>query len=217
MNSDNPQNIIEQEFRFLIPYQKLQIDPPTEILSFKMVESSVIKIEDSLFERKGITLKEENIGFRVRKINDDKIEFTYKKFLGRENNIVRYDEFTLDLNEPESQDLKSNVFTNPRLPILTEMQEKGNLYYFVTVANKRKVYNYKDNNSLIELVIEDIVYSDGKNEAKDSAIEIEIKADNSNKENVYKFVDKIKEIYKCEDLNEGKNARAMRLLNITLQ
>jgi hypothetical protein len=49
------------------------------------------------------------------------------------------------------------MFYKPQTFLLTEMQEKSNLYYFVTVANKRKVYNYKDNNSLIELVVEDIV------------------------------------------------------------
>jgi hypothetical protein len=77
MNSNNPQNIIEQEFRFLIPYQNLQIGPPAEILSFKMIDSSVIKIEDSLFER-GITLKEETSALELEKLTTIKLNLHKK-------------------------------------------------------------------------------------------------------------------------------------------
>lgn len=217
MNPNNQNKIIEQEFRFLIDKNKLKIKPPRQIEGFELLDSSVIKIEDNLFEREGLSLKEENIGFRIRKIDNDKIEFTYKKFLGRDNNMVRYDEFTIEINQNEADELKSNVFTNPKLPILVEMTKKGKLYYFVTINNKRDVYHYKNNDSSIELVIEDVLYSNGNNKAPDSALEIEIKATNERRDNVDKFVNNIKELYECKVLNEGKNARAMRLLNITLR
>lgn len=209
--------LLEQEYRFLIDRKMLTVAPPLKIYDFRLKNSSISNLKDHLFERNKMSLKEENVGFRIRNVDNKYTEFTYKKFLGKENGMARYDEFTTIISDIEANKLINNNFKIKKLSILKTLSLKGQLYYFLSIENKRRIFNYENGLCTIEMVIEDITYSSSKKSAQDSAMEIEIKMTEKDKESVVKFVEKIKKIYNCIDQNEGKNTRAQKLLKIKLR
>jgi len=79
MKTDS-QKKIELEYRFLIPRERIMVIPPHEVANFVLNNSTVVVFQDFLFERTGTPLKDDNVGFRLRKRDDTDIEFTYKKF-----------------------------------------------------------------------------------------------------------------------------------------
>jgi inorganic triphosphatase YgiF len=213
----NMKNIIEKEYRFLIPRESLAIVPPKEIKGFfALISNNVIKHRDYLFEREKVSLKSEDIGFRVREIGN-KLEFTYKKFLGRENGIVHFDEFTTNISDEDLQRFQSGDFSKSGIDILETLEKKGKLYPLLNIANKRTVYKYEKGECIVELMLEDVVYSSGKKVVADSAMEVEVEYITNKERLITSFINEIRKLYKCEELNEGKNARGERLLGLKLR
>jgi len=97
MMSDFPK-ILETEYSFLIPNFSLALPFIQRTGRFALISEKRIELQDYLSERKNVSLMSEHIGFRVRKVNG-KYEFTYKKFLGRDNDLSRYDEHTVLIAE----------------------------------------------------------------------------------------------------------------------
>lgn len=209
--------IIEIEYRFLIGRDKLEVEPPKKVGKFELVETSTLNLKDSLFERHGAPLKDENIGIRIRDIGNGTIEFTYKKFLGRDGEVARYDETTLNISRDTLDNFLHNNFTNSNLEVIDKLSEKGELYFYLTISNSRKVYMYRSDHSEAELVIEDIQYSNSEKSVQDAAMEIELKYGEDSKEDIDAFVKVIKDLYECIDQNEGKNTRALKLLGMNLE
>lgn len=214
----NPQvKIIEKEYRFLISRDKLEVQPPKKVGKFELVQTGTIDLKDSLFERRGAPLKDENIGIRIRDIANGTIEFTYKKFLGREGEIAKYDETTTSISREMLDNFLNNHFSNSNLEIIDKLSEKGELYFYLTISNYRKVYIYRSEHSVAELVIEDIQYSNSEKSVQDAAMEIELKYGDDAKDDIDLFVKEIKILYECIDQNEGKNTRALKLLGMNLE
>ena len=208
------QNKIEKEYRFLTDQQNLNNIPPKTIGDFKLLNRQVTEHIDYLFERKVISLKDDNVGFRIRK-SSEKIEFTYKKFLGFKNNIVQYDEFTLPISQALLDRFLENKFSGTEIKILQELANKGELYYLLTIKNKRFIYTYKYKDTICDLIIEDLEYIHGKLNKRDTMVEVEINTINDNLKSTSTFIETIKQIYNVKTLNQGKNARAMKLLGIS--
>lgn len=204
--------IIEKEYRFLIDSAKLTIKPPSQIGKFVLTSKKTINHTDFLFEREKAPLKDENIGFRIRK-TASATEFTYKKFLGKKDGIVSYDEFTTRISPNLIEDFKEGLFNHKDLPILQKLQQSGSLYFLLEIHNSRTIYTYTLKHSTIELMLENIKYKNDKNTVSDSMIEIEINISANDQDETDMFVNAIKETYGSEIMDEGKNTRAERLLN----
>ncbi len=211
MNKSN--QIIEKEYRFLIDIEKLKISPPVQIGSFILDDQKTKTHTDYLFEREELPLKNENIGFRIRQIGEN-LEFTYKKFLGKENGVVNYDEFTIPISQETLQSFKRGDFEHKDLPILKKLSTKGTLYFLLEIENKRSTYLFSHGSSKIEVMLEDIKYKNGSNTVTDSMMEIEINVSEEDSGDLDIFVETLKKMYGCVDMNEGKNTRAERLLGI---
>ncbi|MFA6007388.1 MAG: CYTH domain-containing protein [Candidatus Shapirobacteria bacterium] len=204
----------EREYSFLIPRNKLNINPPENIGNFKQISLTNKTIHDILIERKNISLKSEKIGVRLRKI-DGQIEFTYKRFLGKDNGATKYDEIT----ESVSEDIfkyfltgKIDLFN----PTLKKMAVKGTLYPLLQIKNKRKIVVYSDGVNSIEVEIEKLEYSSSGNNKRvnDSMLELEIIELKSKTEVFDVLVDFFKKAYCGVTASEGKNTRASRMLGI---
>ncbi len=206
-------NIIEKEYRFLISLESAKILPPDQIGHFKLANKKVSNHTDYLFEREVVPLKDDNVGFRVRKAGSS-MEFTYKKFLGKENGVVNYDEFTTVVDPDTLKQFKEGDFNHKNLPVLTTLSEKGSLYFLLEIINRRTIYTYTHDSSTIELMVEDIKYKNNAQSVSDSMMEIEINISNDDQKDMDLFVEIIKEKYDCVLMDEGKNTRAARLLGI---
>lgn len=211
---DHDVKATEREYSFLIPQDKLNINPPENIGNFTKISQTNKIIHDILIERKNISLKLEKIGARLRKI-DGQIEFTYKRFLGKESGITKYNEIT----EPVSEDIfkyfltgKIDLFN----PTLKKMAVKGTLYPLLQIKNKRKIAVYSDGANSIEVEIEKLEYFSWENNKRvnDSMLELEIIEFKSKKEIFNVLVDFFKKTYSGVPAGEGKNTRASRMLGI---
>ncbi|MBN1618649.1 hypothetical protein JW887_04915 [Candidatus Dojkabacteria bacterium] len=200
----------ELEYRFTIPRSKLQLRIDKQVGQFHLDQTYETLITDILLERNGTTLKSENIGIRVRNI-DNKYEFTYKKFLGLKKGIAKFDEITQDTDDKTFENFAKEKFDLQKFPILNDLSKKGKLYVMVSVQNKRTVSLFSNNATQIEFVLEDITYSKGKKQVQDAMIEIELKKID-NTFGVEEFIQHLQKLYSAEPSTEGKNTRAMRLL-----
>lgn len=209
-------NITEKEYRFLIPRESLDIVPPKDINGFVLISKNATDHKDYLFERERMSLKSEDIGFRVREMGG-KLEFTYKKFLGRENGVVHFDEFTTEISDTVLQDFQSGEFLKSGIEILKKLEKKGKLYPLLNIKNKRKIFVYEKGGCKAELTLEDVLYSSVNKSVSDSAMEIEIEYSKNDEDLIAEFVAEIKKIFNCKELNEGKNARGERLLDLKLK
>ncbi|MDP2860671.1 MAG: CYTH domain-containing protein [bacterium] len=205
--------IIEAEYQYLIPRSKLNLAPPANLDGFSLADIENIEIKDVLLERKNISLKSEKIGIRIRKVGQKK-ELTYKKFLGKENGITKFDEQTLEIDDKTYSDFSRGVFDYKRFSIFDALRQKGEFYVMITISNKRKIYHYTDSRSRVELIIEDICYKTNGKKAQDAMIEIEIKHPADQEAEIKKLAEYIRDYYFGRETNEGKNSRGMFLLGI---
>lgn len=210
--------LIEKEFRYIIPRKNLKKILPKTVVNFILQSKSVKQIEDILLERKGKTLKSEDIGMRLRKLLDKsgtKVEFTYKKFLGQENGVARFDERNFEIKDKVFDEVVKGDLTNLYLPFEEYLSHYDSLFVLLRITNRRKVYNYTDGDAGVEVVVEDIKFFSGTKNTKDAMIEIEIKSTKDNITNCLAFAGEIKRIFHGEESNQGKNARGMFLLGIS--
>ncbi len=206
-------NKIELEYRYVIPRDKLSTNLPKELRGFFNTKNYTLVLEDVLIERKNISLKSEKIGIRVRN-DSDKYELTYKKFLGEENGAKKFDEHTTEIEKKDYESIKAGDLNVINLPGITEIKRKGELYILVILNNKRNVYIYEQNQTVLELVVEDLIYKNQSGTVNDSMLEIEIKSNEGLTEEIQDLANKIKILFNAEDSSEGKNSRAMKLLSI---
>lgn len=211
----NIKQIIEMEYRYLIPESKVSLRPPDEICGFKLESNTTSEHEDLLFEREKTSMKSENVGIRMRKKSNN-FEYTYKKFLGRFDGVVNYDELTVPVSIGQWELALSGKIDDKVLPKVGELIQKGNIYPLFLIKNKRNIYNYVQGKSKIELVVEDVMYSIKDKTAKDYMLEAEVVVSSEDKQDLDFFIKEICDLYNCQDLNEGKNSRAEKLLGVTL-
>lgn len=208
-----PKKITESEYRFLIPRSKLGVKPDEQIAGFELVSEETVVLEDVLFERKGKTLKSENIGLRVRMVGNQ-AEFTYKKFLGSFGGVAKFDEITVHLNDKAFRALQKGSFNFIQPPIIEKLREEGGLYMLLTIKNMRRVFHYVNKFVELELVVEDIKYISDQKHIGDAMIEIEIKG--SQHKDIPLFVETIKKLFVAKEASQGKNSRGAALLGIKL-
>lgn len=214
---DTNNQIIELEYHFEIPRGSLKIQPAKLVADFKMVKSSSVEITDILLETKKQSLKSINVGIRIRKTNN-RIEFTYKKFLGKENGAAKFDELTTILKEDEYQGVINNKFTHlTDLDLVLKKLNKqlDDVYILLIINNKRSIFDYASGSTQIEMILEDIDYKSGTLEAVDAMMELEITSSSYDQKAVEKFIRIISKTYHGKKVDEGKNARGMRLLNLS--
>lgn len=205
---------MELEYRYVIPSENINLIPPKDIGVFELAKSYQISLEDILIERRGHSLKKEKIGIRARKTGTS-YEVTYKKFLGEERGAKKFDEHNAIIDQATFERIKSGDFDFSALPIADEISRTGDPYILVEVINSRSVYIYAHEKASLELVVEDITYIGNNRTVQDAMMELEIKSDLVDKSEEIKFVaDTIKALYGGVESNEGKNSRAMKLLEI---
>lgn len=214
---DTNNQIIELEYHFEIPRGSLKIQPVEMVADFKMVKSNDVEITDVLLETKKNSLKSIDVGMRIRKTNN-RIEFTYKKFLGKENGTAKFDELTTILKEDDYRRVINNKFkylTDLNL-ILQKLNKKvDDVYVLLVVNNKRTILNYAYSSTQIEMILEDIKYKSRELEAVDAMMELEITPSTFDQKAVEKFIKEINKTYQGKEVDEGKNGRGMRLLNLS--
>ena len=215
MDSNN--QTIELEYHLEIPRRSLKIQPGKLVADFKMVKSNSVVIADILLETKNQSLKSINVGMRIRKTNNH-IEFTYKKFLGKENGAAKFDELTTVLKETDYQSVVNNKFTHlADLDLVLKRLNKqlDDVYILLIINNKRSIFDYASGSTQIEMILEDISYKSGALEAVDAMMELEITSNSYDQKAVEKFIRIISKTYQGKMVDEGKNARGMRLLNLS--
>lgn len=204
----------EREYSYLIPRKKLSLPLPAKVGSFNLISLENKLISDLILERHELAFSKENIGVRIRKI-DTKIEFTYKKFLGKENGLTRYDEVTEEVYQDTFDAYSSGniVLFND---ILRDLSKQGQIYPFLQINNSRKVAVYGNKVDRVEVVIEDLKYfSWEKNKyIKDAMIEIEIIKCNHSSSEIEKLVNYFCQTFDGSPTNEGKSTRASKFLGI---
>lgn len=212
------QKIIEKEYRFIISRKNLSLIPPKSIAGFMLQSNKTTKIVDILLERKIKTLKSQDTGIRLRKtLIDGKwfSEFTYKRFLGKENGVVKFDEMTSSIDQELFENVSKGDLSELNFPLLKKVKKEGDLFVLLCIKNKRQVYDYANKKTNLELIVEDITFFSRNKRAKDATIEIEIKSPEEDISSSETFVDEIKRIFECMDSNQGKNSRGMTLLGIS--
>lgn len=210
--------IIEKEYRYIISRKNLGLIPPKSIAGFILQSNKTTEFEDILFERRTKTLKSQDIGIRLRKflVEGKRVsEFTYKRFLGKENGVVRFDETTFRVAEEVFEKVSKGNLSELNFPLLEKVKKEGDLFVLLGIKNKRQVYDYAKKKAKLEMVIEDLTFFSGNKKTEDAMIEIEIKSSKEDIINSEIFVDKIKKIFECTDSNQGKNSRGMLLLGIS--
>lgn len=208
--------VLELEYHFTIPRSYLKVPPLRTILGLKLISKKKIEITDFLLETKETSLKSIDAGIRIRKV-DNELEFTYKKFFGKEKGAAKFDERTNKLNKEKYRRILKNDFSklNDLVLILKKLNRKmEDVYTLMTIRNTRTVLEYLDSNFKIEVVVENILYKSNNQEVVDAMLEIEIKSNLTNYARITDLVNKIKHFYQGTEINEGKNTRGMRLLNI---
>lgn len=216
---DTNKQIVELEYHFEIPRDSLKIQPRKLITDFKMIKSYDVEVTDVLLETKKQSLKSIGAGMRIRKTNNH-VEFTYKKFLGKENGAVKFDELTTTLNENEYQSVISNEFihlTDLNLVLEKLNKQINDVYVLLVINNKRNVLSYATPSTQIEMILEDIEYKSRGLEAVDAMMELEITSSTFDQKTVEKFIEAVNRTYHGKAVDEGKNGRGMRLLNLSYE
>lgn len=204
-------NIIEKEYTFKIPKSKLKTKLPTVLKNFILKGHIEYKIKDILLERLGAPLSDVNIGMRIRIKDNGVIELTYKKFLGRKNGLAHYDERTLLLTNKDLAFFYKNGVFPAKEKWLLELQKEGRLYVLLEINNSREFFKYSYKKDVIEVVVEDITYSNDSKSAKDYMLEVELFLTSDIE--IIDVVNLISVLFNAKEVNEGKITRALKMLS----
>ncbi|GEM_PF-3006570 len=215
MKNDN----LEREYTFQINKKHTELNLPSELGRFRLISKKNIRFKDYILDTKNQSLNDQKIGLRLR-IYKKKGDLTLKKFLGRTKDIATYKEHTLKIPflylqsfEKSGQDYIKNIL---KMKGIIDIRER--LTILLEINNDRQIYTYKTKNITLELVVETLKYLKNGRAVEDALLEIEIIQINETNESlklVSKFVDSVKDMFKCLPINEGKTSRAIRLLETT--
>ena len=207
----------EFEIRISIDEDKLDHELSEKVSDFTLVSKYSEKVEDVLYERRGRSFKADNIGLRLRKKSSGVCKLTYKRFLGSDGSVAKFDEVTKKINKDKYDEIR-----NSDLSLVSSLVEKNDvsssqLYELMVIDNKRKIFIYKKDDIKIKMFVEDVTYINNGNIAKDAMIEIESMSSFNNKEmrSVERFAQKIINEYGGKIVNEGKNVRGVRFLGLS--